>query len=161
MNETNAPLRSAEKFFLPNSMEKKSGASHGKSGENGIEECHQGIGRAYGCQRLRPDITADNPGVRQIIELLQDISGHQRQGEFPERRRNFPLCQIFFHSFSMRYLSPNVCECKGTAQGGNSADKKRPVCMHTGRYSPYITRCQRSGSDAVDKMYRSISSSSW
>ena len=57
-------------FFSPKRREKTARASHTQSQKNRGKKGHKGIGRAYGCQGIRPQKAAYNQRIRHIVALL-------------------------------------------------------------------------------------------
>ena len=85
-------------LFLPPVIEgEQSPAAHAHADEDGSQECHQSVGGAHGRQSVRPQKAAYDQGVRDIIELLQQIPRNHGSCEQEHILRHVSLCQILFH----------------------------------------------------------------
>ena len=56
-------------------------AAHGQSQQNGGQKGHEGVGGPYRRQGIGAHEPADNEGIRNIIQLLQQISQHHGKGK--------------------------------------------------------------------------------
>ena len=81
-------------------------AAHTQPQENRGQEGHEGVGGAHRRQGGLPQNPAHQPGVRQVVELLEEVAADERKGKQEEPLGDTSLGQVPFHPlFSRRFFS--------------------------------------------------------
>ena len=71
--------------------------AHRQPGGHRHRQKHDGEGGAYRCHRVLPHELAHYSGVHHVVQLLEQIARHHRQGKEKQQVERLALCQIFNH----------------------------------------------------------------